>query len=63
MAEDKKDKTTEASAAAPESPPAKPLSLQDKVNSILSVAEDDDGDAELLEELSKPKKKFFGLFG
>lgn len=37
--------------------------LKDKVNSLLRMAEEDEEDEALLEELSKPKKKFFGLFG
>lgn len=38
--------------------------LKDKINNLMSVAddEDDEDDEELLEELSKPKKKFLGLF-
>ena len=39
--------------------------LKDRINSIMSMVDEDDDevDEELLEELKKPKKKFFGLFG
>lgn len=38
--------------------------LKDKISNLMSAAEDEDDedDEELLEELSKPKKKFLGLF-
>ncbi|MBR5091426.1 MAG: hypothetical protein IK093_18535 [Ruminiclostridium sp.] len=38
--------------------------LKNKVSSIMELIEndDDDIDEELLNELKKPKKKFFGLF-
>ena len=39
--------------------------LKDRVSSIMDLVEDDEDelDEETLEELKKPKKKFFGLFG
>ena len=39
--------------------------LKDRVSSIMDMVEDDEDelDEELIEELKKPKKKFFGLFG
>lgn len=38
--------------------------LKNKVNSIMDMIDDeeDEIDDELLEELKKPKKRFFGLF-
>ena len=38
--------------------------LKNRVNSIMNMIDDDEDevDEELLEELKKPKKKFFGLF-
>lgn len=55
--------TPASSSEQPEAGSTRKNLLKDKVSSIMSVADDDDEDAELLEELSKPKKKFFGLFG
>ncbi|MBP5605204.1 MAG: hypothetical protein J6X60_06645 [Ruminiclostridium sp.] len=39
--------------------------LKNRINSIMDMVNEDDDeiDEELLEELKKPKKKFFGLFG